>query len=42
MVGLVLKPRDVYNSWEKKFPTIDEETEIPLFVVFYGSLKVLI
>jgi hypothetical protein len=42
MIGLALKPQDVYNSWKKNIPTIDEETKIPSFVVINGSLDVLI
>jgi hypothetical protein len=42
MIGLALKPQDVYNSRKKDIPTIDEETKIPSFVVINGSLDVLI
>jgi len=42
MIGLALKPWDVYDSWKKRRPTIEIETKIPFFVVIFGSLDVLI
>jgi hypothetical protein len=42
MIGLALKPRDVYNNYFLKIPTIDEKTKIPFFAVIFGSLNVLI
>jgi hypothetical protein len=42
MIGLALKPWDVYDSWKKRHPTIEIETKIPFFVVIFGSLDVLI
>jgi hypothetical protein len=42
MIGLTLKPWDVYDSWKKRRPTIEIETKIPFFAVIFGSLDVLI
>jgi hypothetical protein len=40
MIGLALKPQDVYNSKKKK--KIEEETKIPLFATIFCSLDILI
>jgi hypothetical protein len=42
MIGLTLKPWDVYGSRKKRRPTIEIETKIPFFAVIFGSLDVLI
>jgi len=42
IIGLALKPRDVYNNWKKNVPRNEEKTKIPLFVVIFGSLNNLI
>jgi hypothetical protein len=42
MIGLALKPWDVYGSRKKRRPTIEIETKIPFFAIIFGSLDVLI
>jgi hypothetical protein len=42
MIGLALKPWDVYDRWKKRRPTIEIKTKIPFFIVIFSSLNVLI
>jgi len=42
MIGLALKPWDVYTNWGKKIPKNERETKIPFFIVIFGSLDILI
>jgi len=42
MIGLALKPWNVYDSRKKDVPTIEGETKIPLLVVICGSISFLI
>jgi hypothetical protein len=42
MIGLALKPWNIYDSPKKNILTIEEETKIPFFAIIFGSLDILI
>jgi hypothetical protein len=42
MIGLALKPQDVYNSKKKDVPTIEGETKIPFLIIICGLIDFLI
>jgi hypothetical protein len=43
MIDPTLKPWDVYDSWKKNIPIIDEETKfLKFFAIIFGSLNVMI
>jgi hypothetical protein len=42
MICPTIKPQDVYDSREKKVPTIERETKILILAIIYGLIDFLI
>jgi hypothetical protein len=42
MIGLALKPQNVYNSKKNDIPTIERETKIPFLAIICGSIDFFI